>query len=194
MSTKIVCTLDRNRTGPGLELEADNVTVTTTIACDFRRAIFGTLAHGSGIVAYEAYVWSQSQPQAGLLNLVSIGLVAEGKCSVKEYVGGEPYSYGFRPADGRVDNNGVQISSNSAGSIQPVQERHCIGVYIDLSGSPFAAWAVDGATVFQHALPSGQFWLPALSIGSSTAGDIQAECNFGGDARLLDYPYWQVLK
>jgi hypothetical protein len=194
VSTKIACTLDRNRIGPGLDLAADNVTVTTTQICDFNRAIFGTLAVGSGTYAYETWIWSDSQPLGGLVNLVSIGLVAEGLCSLKKYVGSQPYSYGFRPADGRVDNNGLQISSNSAGAIPKTAERQCIGTYLDMTGAtPFAVWAVNGNTVWQQNLPAGKFWLPALSIGSTIAGDIKAETNFGGN-RLLDYPFFRVFK
>lgn len=194
MPTKIACTLDRNRMGPGLDLAGDNVTVSTTQICDFNRAIFGSQAVGAGTYAFESWVWSQSQPQGGLVNLVSIGLAASGKCSLKTHVGNEPFSFGFRPADGRVDNNGVQISSDSAGGVPITPERHCIGVYIDLSSTaPFAVWAVDGATVFQCDLPFGYFWLPALSLGSTAPGDIQIETNFGGN-RLLDFPFFRVFK
>jgi hypothetical protein len=194
MPTKIVSTLDLNRMGPLLDLAADNVTATTTDVCDFNRAIFGTLAFGAGTAAFESWIWSKSQPQAGLLNLVSIGIAAEGKCSLKKYVGSELYSFGLRPADARADNNGVQVSSDSSGAIPTIAERRCIGTYLDLTAStPIVAWFVDGNPVFQCDIPSGLFWLPAISLGSTAPGDIQIENNFGGN-RLLDYPYFRVYK
>lgn len=193
MSTKIVATLDPNRLGPKLALSQGNLIVSTIDACDFNRAVFGTVAVGAGKFCYEAYVWSNSQPSAGLLNLVSLGIVADGQCSLSMYVGSQPRSFGLRPSDGRVDNNGAEISSDSAGGIQPIAERRCIGVYADFTVStPFAAWAVDGNTVFQCNLPSGFFWLPAISIGSDTPADISVQTNFGQN--LLDFPNWTVFK
>lgn len=193
MPTRIVSTLDPNRLGPKLSLAQGNLLLTTTDACDFNRKVLGTVAIGAGKASFEVYVWSASQPQGGLVNMVSIGLAADGQCSLSTYTGADLLSFGLRPADGRVDNNGDEISSDSAGSIQPIAERNCHGVYADFTGStPFAAWAVDGNTVFQCDLPTGYFWLPSISIGSSVAGDIQAQCNMGQN--LLDFPNWTVYK
>jgi hypothetical protein len=188
MSTRITSTLDPNRMGPMLDLSQGNLIVTNTDVCDFHRAVFGTIAYGAGRASWSTYFYSNSQPAAGLVNLLSVGLVAEGQCSLSKYVGEESLSFGLRPADGRVDNNAIEISSNSGGSeIQPIAERRCITTYLDMTGSTkIAAWTVDGNTVFQCALPDGYFWLPAISIGCTVAGDVSAQTNFGQN--LLDFP------
>jgi hypothetical protein len=186
MTTKVYSTLDPTKQGLLLNLLQGNLQMTTLDVCDFSRAVFGTIAQGAGRSAYECYVWSQSQPQGGLVNLWSVG-VAASTCSLALPVGHEALSWGLRQ-DG-VYNNNVKISSDSGGNeIQGIGERKCIGFFLDQSNpsAPYAVWVLEGNAIFQCNLTPGHFYVPAFSIGSSTPADVSLQVNFGQN--LFNYP------
>jgi len=192
MPSKIIATLDPHRLGDKLVLSGGNLIVTCTDVADIHRAVFGTIAQGAGISAFTCYFFSNSQPSAGLANLCSVG-VAEVGSSLAKYVGEESTSFGLRPTEAAVYNNNASISGSADPPIQPTAERQCIGVLLDQTVSPaLCVWTVNGSVVFQATLGSGKFYVPAVSIGSSTPEDVSAQLNFGQS--LLDFPIFSVLK
>lgn len=192
MPSKIVATLDPHRLGDGLALSQGNLVVTTTKVCDIHRSVFGTIAIGAGKSAFEGQFWSTSRPSGGLANLCSIGL-AEVSSSLAKSAGEEPASWGFRPTEAAVYNNGASISGAASPAIQTTAERMRIGVFLDCTVSPpLAVWHVNGNPIFQATLTAGKFYVPAVSIGSDAPGDVSAYINFG--QRLLDFPLMTVTK
>lgn len=190
---KIYCTLDPHRLGNDLALSQGNLVVTTTDIVDIHRAVFGTLAMASGMLAFECEFWSTSQPAAGLANLCSVGVAAVGS-SLAKYVGEETTSWGFRPTEHAVYNNNASISGSASPALQAVAERNVIGVLLDNTVSPgIASWHVNGNYIFQATLTAGLFYVPAVSIGSSASpNDVSAYLNFGQN--LLKFPLFQVQK
>lgn len=173
MTSRTYATLDRNRLGPGLLLDDSDLQITTSVACDGARKVLGSLPVMSGEYAYECYVWSTSQ--GDLSGLVSIG-VAQPDSALNSGVGSDAKSFGFWTADGVVKSNGSTVDSPGK---QP--ERVCIGVHLSLSPSAATcAFFVNGAVVSTVDLPTGKAWLPALTLGGTSASDINASINFGG--------------
>lgn len=161
--------------GTGLSLDAnDQVVTTTSNSLDIHRTIMGDLPVSSGNYQYEVYFWSQSR--SSLANLLSFG-VAQTSSSLVKYVGEEATSFGWRTADGGVYSNNAVLSA------VPVQdERVLLGIYLALSPSSCTcSFVLNQSSVYTAALPLGKAWLPALSIGSASAGDVSAACNFGLD-------------
>lgn len=193
MPSRIVCTLDPHRLGPALTLGRGNLDVSTVGIVDIHRAVFGTLAAGAGQWAMECFFWSELQPQAGLANLCSVG-VAEVAQGLDKYVGEQALSWGLRPAEGAVYNNNASISGSASPAIQPIAERQCIGVFLDMTGAtPICAWQVNGNLIFQSNLTAGKFYVPAVSVGATSAsGIVTASLNFGQS--LFNFPIFSVLK
>lgn len=194
---KVFCTLDPHRLGDGLELSQGNLVVTTTKVCDFHRMVLGTIALGAGDAAFEAYVFSQSRPSAGLSNLSSVG-VAIADCSLDKVVGEEvsadtaaiPTSIGYIPAGGLTSGGpGIHAGGSLVETLQETGERQCLGVYLSNTHG-FVSFHVNGNYLGQYALTPGKFWVPAGSIGSSASpNDVAMYFNFG--QRGLDYPnFW----
>lgn len=192
MTSRIVCTLDPHRLGPGLALGRGNLDVTTTDVCDSQRAVFGNVAIGAGIVAFTCYFWSKSRPAAGLVGLCSVG-VAQVDGPLDQTVGLDVTTWGYLVPDAQVWNRHL-ISGTESPLLQPVAERMCIGVLVDMTvtPSPQIAWSVNGNLVFQADLEIDKFYLPAVSIGSDSPGDVTASLNFGQS--LFDYPKFSVQK
>lgn len=173
MTSRTYATLDRNRLGPGLLLDDSDLQITTSIACDGARKVLGSLPVMSGEYAFECYMWSTSQ--GDLSGLVSIG-VAQPDSPLDAGVGSDAKSFGFWPADGVVKSDGSTVASPGG---QP--ERVCIGVHLSLGPSTATCtFLVNGAVVSTVDLPTGKAWLPALTLGGSSAADINAAVNFGG--------------
>ena len=193
---RIVCTLDPHRLGPGLVLSQGNLVVSCagsdiSYPAMFARAVFGTIAIAAGRVAFECSFWSTSRPAAGLSNLCSVG-VAEVTEPLNQFVGHGALSYGYRPTEAQVWNNNADISTGvAAPALQPVAERQKIGVLLDCTGAnPICSWQVNGSYIFQTQLHPSKFYVPAVSIGSTTPGDVSAEFNFG--QFLFWYPFFSV--
>lgn len=192
MTSRIICTLDPHRVGANLTLNRGNLDVTTTGVCDIHRSVFGTVAAGAGQFAYQVYFWSNSRPAAGLANLCSAG-IAEVGCRLNKYAGEQALSWGLRPTEAAVYNNDAVISGSASPALQPIGERRCIGVFLDMTGgTPICAWLVNGNLIFQANLTAGKFYVPAISIGSDSPGNITASLNFGQS--LFDFPNFSVLK
>jgi hypothetical protein len=192
MTNKVVCTLSSNKVGAKLALSQGNLVVTTTDVADIHRAVFGTLAMGSGQVSFECAFWSNAQAVGGLSGLASVG-VAQADCSIAKYVGEEANSFGYFPADAVVKNNNAVISTLASPPLQAQPERQYIGVFLDFTVSPpIISWQINGAYLFQTNLTTGRFYVPAVSIGSTTPGDISAYVNFGQSR--FQYPIFQVNK
>jgi hypothetical protein len=192
VTTKILATFDPHRLGPSLTLDQGNLVVTTTDVCDIERAVFGTLAQAAGVSCFECQFYSVSQPAAGLANLCSVG-VAGAKSSLSMYVGEEATSWGYRPTEAAVYNNGASISGSYTPALQVTPERQVIGVAIDNTVSPpIAVWMVNGNVIFQATLTAGLFYVLAVSIGSTIVGDVSAFINAGQN--LLSYPIFTFDK
>lgn len=190
MPSIIVATLDPHRLGPSLALGRGNLDVTATAVCDIHRSVFGTIAFGAGMAAYECYFWSTLQ--ASLANLCSIG-VAEVGTALNKYAGELALSWGYRPSEAAVYNNNASISGAASPALQAVAERQCIGVFLDMTGAtPICSWQVNGSLVFQANLTAGKFYVPAISIGSTVPGDVTASLNFGQS--LFNFPNFSVSK
>lgn len=175
---KIICTLDPHRMGDKLALSQGNVVVTTTDVCDFHRAVFGNIAIPLNVMAFECYFWSTSNPASGLVNMCSVGIVQKGS-SINKYVGEESTSYGLRTSDG-AGNAGIYNNNGVLTALPQIAERQCIGVLLNADiSNPYVSWQVNGNYLGQVALPTGKFWLPAISIGSGTPGDVSAYFNAG---------------
>jgi hypothetical protein len=179
MTSRLICTLDAASAGPNLLVQEGNLIVSTTAACDLHRTVRGTMAATNGTYYYEVIFWSTLQ--GSLANLVSFG-VTQPSGAPDKYVGEETVSYGWRFADGNVYNN------NTAGAaITVYPERTTFGCYLFLSPSLCTlTFCVNGVGLATVTLPNGKTWLPAFTLGASTAGDIQAQCNFGQS--LFDNP------
>src|SRR5690606_23239199 len=149
---------------------------------DLSRAVHGNvIARGEGIWSFEFYHYSQSQ--GDLSGLVSVG-ISEPTGSVNAAVGAESVSYGYRPADGEVWNDGESIES-----VDVTAERTCIEVYLILSSVlSMVAWRLNGVPIHTVTLPNGKSWVPAISIGGWLSGDVCVSCNFG-QARYDSLPY-----
>lgn len=170
--------------GPKLALSQGNLVVGTTDICDISRAVFGTLPMGAGRIAFECAAWSQSQPAAGLIDLFTVG-VAEAGAPLDQQIGEGPKTFGYSPANAEIRNNGVSILDTAGPDLQPQKERVWIGVMVDMIAA-IVSWHVNGSYIAQAALTPGKFYLPAVSIGSTTPGDVSAQLNFG--QYLLNFP------
>lgn len=193
--SRIYCTLDPHRCGDGLTLSQGNLIVTTNKVCDFHRMVLGTQAIGVGTVGFECYFYSTSFPSAGLANLTSVG-VAVADCALDKVVGeevsadsaAEPMSWGLISAGGLVTAGpGIYAGGDLVVSTAEIAERACIGVLLRNGPSPYVSWQANGNYLGQVALPTGKFYVPAVSIGSSASPtDVAAFLNFG--QRGLDFP------
>jgi len=186
---KILCTLSPNRCNGLLSLSQGNLVVTTKEICDFHRSVFGNLAFGAGTHAFECEFWSNSNPAGGLVNLCSVG-VASANSALNQCVGQGAESYGFRPSDG-AGNSGIYNNNSLLTGYAQQGERQVIGVALwNDPVSPFVSWQVNGNYIGQIALTAGVLYVPAVSIGSDSPGDVSAFCNFG--QRLFRYPIFTV--
>ncbi len=196
MTARTLATLDPNRADGSLSLSQGNLVVTTNAVCTFSRKVLGTLAFAAGVVAFECYFWSTSRPNAGLVNLCSVG-VASVAAPLNQYTGGDTVtatvdSCGLRTSDG-AGNAGIYRGGSVTTALQQVSERTCIGVLLDCTGaSPIVSFQANGNYLGQQTLTAGLFYVPSISIGSGTVGDVSAYLNFGQHA--LDYPLMQVNK
>lgn len=186
---KILCTLSPNRCNSSLLLSQGNLVVTTKEICDFHRAVFGNIAMAAGTHAFECYFWSTSNPDAGLVNMCSVG-VATADSSLSQYVGEGAESYGFRPSDG-AGNSGIYHNNTLVAGFDQQAERQAIGVALwNDPVSPYVSFQVNGNYLGQVALTAGKFYVPAVSIGSGAPGDVSAYLNFG--QRLFRHPIFTV--
>lgn len=184
MATRIYSTLDPNRLGPKLFLSQGNLIVSTTEACDIARAVFGTRPIGAGRVAFECAFFSQSQPAAGLVDLCAVGVAALNS-PLDEAIGSNASTFAYLPANADIRNNGISLVDSSFPDLQVQKERVFIGVMLDMVAA-VVSWHVNGSYIGQAALDPTKQYLPAVSIGSSTPGDVSAQLNFG--QYLLNFP------
>ena len=194
---KVFCTLDPHRLGASLELSQGNLVVSTTKVCDFQRSVFGSIALGVGNASFEGYVYSQSRPSAGLIDLFAIG-VAEVGAALDQVIGDEtepttsalPMSVALRPM---CQDSGGTFAGIYAGGVllqrlQAIDERQCISVfrYGDVL-APKVSFSVNGNYLATADLVPGRFYVPAGSLGSSASPtDVAAYFNFG--QRGLNFP------
>lgn len=175
MSLREYASLDRNRMGPLLLLDASDEQFTTSQACDANRTILGTLPALSGDYAYELYFWSTSR--SDLSGLLSFG-VATADVDLETQLGTDAggAGYGYAAADGLVLNTGGTLETT-----EPQGERISLGCHLSLSpGDATCEFLVDGNVISTIDLPTGLAWYPAFSLGGgAAAGDISALVNFG---------------
>ncbi len=189
MASRIVCTLNPHRVGESLTLSQGNLVVSTSAVCDFNRSVFGTIDAGAGKWAFECFFWSVLQPSfPGLIDLCAVG-VAEVNETLQSPVGyGGSDGAALYPANGTIVQAG-----GTAVTVPAIGERRCIGVFLDMTPAvPICAWHVDGNLIGQVNLTAGSFYTPAISLGSTVAGDVSAYCNFGQSR--FHYPLFSVLK
>lgn len=187
MTTRTHCLLDVSAAGAGLSVAEGGRVVTTNVnALDLQRAVLGTIAVREGTYHYEAYCWSTSR--GDLSSLVSIG-IARIDAPLNDAVGEAANTYGLWPADGELYASGAK-----AATFEAIAERTCIGVRVVLSsGAASVTWYINGNELHTEALPTGQSWTPAISIGSPEAGDVSVTINAGQDRFdyfAADAPGW----
>lgn len=178
---EIIATLNPNALGDGLGLDLGNLVVTTLRTnLDRNRKVLGTLPKAVGRAYIEAYFYSTFQ--GDLTGLCALGIAAT-NVPLNTSVGNDALSWAIRPDTGGIWNNSTEIES---GSGPVVKERNCIGIYvnfdgIDSTGQPYVAWFVNGSQYASVLLPTGHFWVIAVSIGSTAqgAGDLSCFVNFG---------------
>lgn len=188
--------LDQNRCDANLSVSMGGLVVSTLNPGTYRSAVFGSLALGSGHVGFECQFWSNSQPAAGLVNMCTVG-IATPDTPTNKYIGELSTSYGLNICDtaavagGTPGAGGIYNNAGRAVATPLLVERRVISVllYNDPT-TPIVSWMVDGNFLGQMALPVGKTWVPAVSLGSATAGDISAYLNFG--QRRLTFPTMQV--
>lgn len=172
MSTR-TCVIDANACGVGLSVDDSMLQITTIAdALSSGRAVHGDVPAFSGEFAFECYVWTVSRVALGAR--VAIG-IAKPTDTLDHEIGSSADSYGYRIGDGTVRNN-----SSTLVTVQTATERTCIGVRVSLApGAASVSWYVAGTLVHTQSLPTGQAWVPAVTISGGNAGDISAWFNFG---------------
>jgi len=181
MTSRTFATLNPNAMGSGLALDLGNLVVTTSQdslgSASSSCCVFGTIPKAVGHAYFETYFYSTSR--GDLSGLLSVGL-AEVSADLDQRVGDGLDTWGFRPADGGIWNDGALIVSGD-----PIAERICIGVcaQFDSPGGPRLTFFTDGsfyASVVMNVTSSGSpFYVPAIGIDLSVAGDVSAFVNFG---------------
>lgn len=167
MTARTLCRLDRNALGPLLALDGSDSILTTTAVCDASRSVYGTMPAQSGEYRYEVYFWSERRDD--LAGLIRYGIAEAGAALTGDT------GYRYRVADGVITEAGTVIET-----VQPQGERVCLGLRLSLSPALCTVtWIVDGSDLHTVTLPNGKAWLPAISIGSTRAGDVSAVVNFG---------------
>jgi hypothetical protein len=181
MTSRTYATLDANRLGDGLLLDMGNLVVLTNADnLDNHRKVLGTVAKGAGDSFFECYFYTDTQPD-DLADMCSVG-VATADSPLDAYVGEDSDSYGFIVGTGEIMNAGSAVET-----VNEQAERTCIGVLLRADPvSPSLAFYVDGSFVYELALPTGKFWLPAITVSGLEAGNVRAFVNFG--QRGFDYP------
>jgi len=183
-----ICLLDAPTAGPGLYVREGKLKIisqanalTPFNTAGTHPSVFGDIAAISGVYYFEVAYWSISQ--GSFANQVAIG-VAQPGCLSTKYCGEEANSWGFRPADGRIDNNAAALVSG----LTVVPERTIIGVYLFIQpGSTTLTFAVGGTAISGSiSLPTGKLWFPMFSMSPAAAGDLQFQINFG--QYLFDTP------
>lgn len=175
MTARQFTTLDQNACHASLVLSDGNRLVTTrSNALSFSRRVHGTIPKAVGKWGFEVYF--SSIPQSSLAGMISVG-IAQPNSALDKYVGEDTLSYGLLPADGVVRNN----AASSVSGIPLVAERKCIGVFINMS-TLRCTWYVEGNQVAYVTLPSGKFWVPAITVSGGNAGETKCEFNNGLDA------------
>ncbi len=167
------CVIDSNACGAGLSVDDSMLQITTIAgALSSARSVHGDVSAMSGEFAFELYVWTVSRVALG--TRVSIG-IAKPTDTLDHEIGSSADSYGYRIGDGTVRNN-----SSTLVTVQTAAERTCIGVRVSLApGAASVSWYVAGTLVHTQSLPTGQAWVPAVTISGGDAGDINAWLNFG---------------
>lgn len=181
MTSRTYATLDANRLGDGLLLDMGNLVVLTNADdLDNHRKVLGTVAKGAGDSFFECYFYTETQPD-DLADWCSVG-VATSDSPLDAYVGEDADSYGFVVGTGEIVNSGAPIVT-----VNEQVERTCIGVLLRADPvAPSLAFYVKGALVYELSLPTGKFWVPAVTVSSLEAGNVRAFVNFG--QRGFDYP------
>lgn len=181
MTARTFATLDPNALGSGLALDLGNLVVTTNQdsqgSASNSCTVFGTIPKAVGHAYFEAYFYSISR--GDLTGLLSIGL-AEVTADLDRRVGDGFDTWGLRPAEGGIWNDGLEILTGD-----PIAERICIGVLaqFDAPSGPTLNFFTDGSfygRVVMNVSSSGSaFYVPAIGIDLSVAGDVSAFINFG---------------
>lgn len=180
-------TFDPNAMGPGLILDPSLMQVTTYLnSLDFNRLLLLTQPRAVGDHFIELQVWSNAQ--AGLANMVSIGVIRTDHptTSMTTYIGGDSFGYGYRLGEGAVYNNNAQVGGTLT---VPQDERQTYGIYLHLSvpGSESAWWFRNGIQIAVASLVASKFYAFGVSLASGVvasgalAGDIKISLNTGID-------------
>ena len=183
MSSRTFATFDPNRIGDGLALEMGNLILRTNAdQLSNQRKCLGTVPRGSGDAYFECYFYSDTRPD-DLADSCSVG-IALVTSPLDNYVGEDSDSIGLIVGTGEIQTAGAAIETVNAQA-----ERLCIGVLLRLAGSSAGdsvAFSVNGSLLAEVAIPSSNFWVPAVTVSGLDAGDMRAFVNFG--QRGFDYP------
>lgn len=146
------------------------------------RKCLGTVPRGAGSAYFECYFYSDTRPD-DLAETCSVGIAQVGS-PLDAYVGEDSDSIGLIVGTGEIQSGGSAIETVNAQA-----ERLCIGVLIRIEGGSAGdsvAFSVNGNLLAEVAIPSSEFWVPAVTVSGLDAGDMRAFLNFG--QRGFDYP------
>lgn len=179
MTSRVLSTWNPNALGDGLVLDQGNLVVTTGAdALDNSRKVLGTLPKASSVAFFESVFWST--PQVDLGSNIAIG-VAKTTSALDVQPGGDADSWGYYPATGDIINNSAGV-----GSINPIDERTIIGIYLNyFSSALYMNIIIEGSWVASFELDSG-FYVPCAMLAGGNAGETSLFSNFG--QRGFNYP------
>lgn len=183
-----------NGLGPDLDISQGGLVVTTSLdGTTADRKALALLPKGSGVSYFECQFFTKTQPSV-LPTGVAVG-VASPYSDLALGAGSDADSWAYDPVTGYVYNSGAQ---QDAFTFQPdapqalaTAERQVIGIYLDIGPSLVTMGiAIDGSYAGQLSLPTGQFWVPCVTVCGGAAGDTSAFFIFGQNA--FNYPRIQA--
>lgn len=168
--------------GTGLEIEQGGRVITTELSSlDINRISRATVGVTEDTHYAEFTIYGEAE---SITNLVSIGVCTAATGLTSSYVGGdvESTSVGYRVAEGEIHVGGASVASVTAGA-----NGDTVSIRLDFAlATPSIAFFLNGVLLHSMAIPDGSPTLMlgeeiylAVSVGSTTAGDILVFANTG---------------
>lgn len=173
MSTQLFGRLSQNFCEPSLLITQGGAVVTTQAdTLTNARKVMTDNPRGTGLFCFEAFVYSTTLAALGTNFAVGLARVTS---SLTAATGGDTLSYGYYPGDGSIKNNGANVAS----ALNWVTaERNAIQVFGNLSSGQIN-FAVNGAWLAAITIPTGQFYVPSLTVSGGQAGENSIYINTG---------------
>lgn len=177
--TQLFATFDPANMGLQLALSQSNTTLTFSVdGADVHRTARALFPQSSGINFAEFLIYAAAGTTPTLLGNCSIGIV-NASASLAKYVGEDANGYGYRPAEGKVYNNGASIATVPVAAIN-----NTIGVQVSMVDptNPLLTFLLNGVVVNTTVLPNTGPWYLAASIGGTPASSMLLYLNAGQQA------------